>query len=290
MGANFFGVIVTRFLVPLVVLLALASQYSLADARDSAPAPPVVSAPEAIAIDGWSGAVLYSRNADVPRFPASTVKVMTALIVLERKVPMHRVVTVSPLAAAYGGSTAGLYAGEQMTVWNLLHGLMLPSGNDAAIALAQAVGGNLGEFVSIMDAEAVRLHLWHTHYLSPNGFDIAGQVTTARDLASLARIAMQNPHFEKIVRTRSWTARSVNGQIVHHWVNLNRLLWMSHAVDGVKTGTTPGAGACLVSSARTGKKWVIEVNMGSSEATRFSDGMALLSYGLALAGGLPTAR
>ena len=177
-----------------------------------------------------------------------------------------------------------------MTVWNLLHGMMLPSGNDAAVALAQATAGSLGRFVSMMDATAVKLHLRHTHYLSPNGFDAWGQVTTARDLASLTRIAMQQPRFARLVRTKSWTVRNASGQIVHRWTNLNQLLWQSSAVDGVKTGTTPGAGACLVSSAKAGGRWVIEVNMGSTEASRFSDGMALLNYGLPLAARVPTAR
>lgn len=276
-------------IVLIAVVLLLGSSVSSVSARQPA-ASPVVSAPEAIVVDGWSGAILYARNPDVPRYPASTVKVMTALIVLERHIPMKRVVTVSATAAGFGGSTAGLYAGERMTVWNLLHGMLLPSGNDAAIALAETVAGSAPAFVSIMDAEAVRLHLWHTHFLSPNGFDMTGQVTTARDLAALTRIAMQQPRFARIVRTRSWTVHSAGGTVLHHWNNLNRLLWMSRAVDGVKTGTTPGAGACLISSARSGGKWVIEVNLGSSQASRFSDGLALLTYGLQRASGLPSAR
>lgn len=241
-------------------------------------------------IDGLTGATLYARHAGVERYPASTVKVMTALVVLKSHIPMSRVVTVSYTAATYGGSTAGLYSGEQMTVWNLLHGMMMPSGNDAAAALAEAVGGSIPQFVARMNIQAQHLHLWHTHYSSPNGFDMVGQVTTARDLASLTRIAMQQPLFARIVRTRHWTVRNAYGQIIHQWANLNRLLWTSSAVDGVKTGTTSGAGACLVSSARLGEKWVIAVNMGSTEASRFSDGLALLNYGLPLASSMPTAR
>jgi D-alanyl-D-alanine carboxypeptidase (penicillin-binding protein 5/6) len=177
-----------------------------------------------------------------------------------------------------------------MTVWNLLHGMLLPSGNDAAIALAQAAGGSPSQFVRLMNAEALRLHLWHTHYLSPNGFDTWGQVTTARDLATLARVAMQMPHFARIVRTRYWTAWSADRRVEHSWTNLNRLLWSSRAVDGIKTGTTPYAGACLVSSAYKDGKLVIAVNLGSTVETRFSDGAALLNYGLQLEGEPPTAR
>jgi D-alanyl-D-alanine carboxypeptidase (penicillin-binding protein 5/6) len=240
---------------------------------------PVLSAPEAIAIDGWTGNVLYEKNANVQRYPASTVKIMTALIVLERHIPMTRVVTVSQEAATIGGTSAGLYIGERMSVRNLLYGMLLPSGNDAAIALSQAIAGTTDRFAAVMNAEARRLKLWHTHYRTPNGFDVWGQVTTARDLANLTRAAMQWGAFAWIVRQRNWSGRSADGTTVHPWSNRNELLWRSSAVDGVKTGTTPGAGACLVSSARRGGKWVIEVNMGSTVGGRFTDGMALLNYG-----------
>lgn len=249
---------------------------------------PVVTAPEAIVMDGWTGAVLYAKNSNVMRAPASTVKIMTALVILRRHVPLNRVVTVGPTAASYGGSTAGLFAGERLTVWNLLHGMLLPSGNDAAIALSQTLAATPMQFAGLMNAQAVRLHLWHTHYLSPNGFDLPGQVTTARDLANLTRAAMQSPTFSAIVDTRSWTARDADGRSVHVWESLNRLLWSSRDVDGVKTGTTPAAGACLVSSARKGGRWIIAVNMGSTSAARFSDGASLLDYGFEVDSGSPS--
>jgi D-alanyl-D-alanine carboxypeptidase (penicillin-binding protein 5/6) len=179
----------------------------------------------------------------------------------------------------YGGSTAGLYAGERMTVWNLLYGMLLPSGNDAAIALAQTLAATPEQFAHLMNLQAARLHLWHTHYLTPNGFDTPGQVTTAHDLANLTRAAMQSRTFAAIVDTKTWTARAADGRGFHVWQSLNKLLWSSKFVDGVKTGTTPVAGACLVSSARKGGRWVIAVNMGSTAASRFLDGAALLNYG-----------
>jgi D-alanyl-D-alanine carboxypeptidase (penicillin-binding protein 5/6) len=168
--------------------------------------------------------------------------------------------------------------------------MLLPSGNDAAIALSEAVAGTPARFVTLMNAEARRLHLWHTHYLSPNGFDAWGQVTTAHDLASLARVAMQQPVFARVVRTRSWTVRSAQGTVIHHWVNLNQLLWRSRHVDGVKTGTTPSAGACLVSSAREHGRWVIAVNMDDTEAARFTDGANLLNYGMDIDSSAPSTR
>ena len=234
--------------------------------------------------------MLYARNANAFRDPASTVKIMTVLVVLQHHIPLNRVETVSLAAATIGGSTASLYAGERMTERNLLYGALLPSGNDAAVALAQSVTPNMSIFVGMMNAEAARLRLSRTHYLTPNGYDVYGQVTSARDLAQLARVAMHWQLFQKIVSTRVWTARSADGLTVHTWTNLNQLLWRNAAVDGVKTGTTPGAGACLVSSAQKDGKWVIAVNLGSSEATRFSDGAALLHYGFAVDGDTPSTR
>jgi D-alanyl-D-alanine carboxypeptidase (penicillin-binding protein 5/6) len=240
---------------------------------------PVVTAPEAIVMDGWTGAVLYDKNANVMRAPASTVKIMTALVILRHRVPLNRVVSVGATAVSYGGSTAGLYIGELMTVWNLLHGMLIPSGNDAAIALSQTLAATPQQFARLMNVQAARLHLWHTRYLTPNGFDTPGQVTTARDLANLTRAAMQSPTFAAIVDTRTWKARAADGRGLHVWQSLNKLLWWSKIVDGVKTGTTPAAGACLVSSARKSGRWVIAVNMGSTVTSRFSDGAALLNYG-----------
>lgn len=264
-----------------VLLLALVVTAFAPDGVRAASLPSV-TAPEAIVIDGWTGAVLYAKHANVMRAPASTVKIMTALVILRHGVPLQRVVSVGATAVSYRGSTAGLYAGEQMTVWNLLHGMLLPSGNDAAIALSQTLAPTPQQFAHLMNLQAIRLHLWHTHYLTPNGFDTPGQVTTARDLANLTRAAMSLPTFAAIVDTRTWTARAADGRGLHVWQSLNKLLWSSKIVDGVKTGTTPAAGACLVSSARKGGRWIIAVNLGSSEASRFTDGAALLNYGFAV--------
>ncbi len=273
-----------------LAVVALVWGWPIAPSVAAQPAAPAITAPAAIVIDGWSGQVLYAKHPDAIRDPASTVKIMTALVILTHHVPMNRIVTVSPLAVEYGGSTANLYVGEQMTVWNLMHGMLLPSGNDAAVALAQSVAQTPARFAGMMNAEARRLHLTRTHYLTPNGFDTSGQVTTARDLAHLTDVAMHFARFARIVRTKYWHARSVDGRTVHVWQNLNQLLWLSKSVDGVKTGTTSGAGACLVSSVRKNGRWIIAVNMGSTEASRFSDGEALLNYGYQLASPLPSTR
>jgi serine-type D-Ala-D-Ala carboxypeptidase (penicillin-binding protein 5/6) len=251
---------------------------------------PVISAADAAVIDGWTGSVLFARNPDVLHPPASTAKIMTALLVLEHKIPMNRPFFVTSYAASFRGSTAGLFAGERISVWNLLHGMLLPSGNDAAVALAEGVAGSAPRFIQMMNLEARRLHLWHTHYLTPDGLDDPGQVTSARDLADLARAAMQKPRFAQIVRTRYWSAWSADHRIFHHWTSLNKLLWSSSAVNGIKTGTTAAAGACLVSSALRDGKWVIAVNLGSTYNARFADGAALLNYGLAKSAPPPSTR
>jgi D-alanyl-D-alanine carboxypeptidase (penicillin-binding protein 5/6) len=278
-----------RAIIRLILLLVIVFALLLPGTSSArAAAMPVVTAPEAIVVDGWTGAVLYSKNSNVMRAPASTVKIMTALVILRHHVPLRRVVTVGATAVSYGGSSAGLYAGERMTVWNLLHGMLLPSGNDAAVALSQTLASTPQQFARLMNGQAARLQLWHTHYLTPNGFDTPGQVTTARDLANLTRAAMQLPTFSAVVDTKTWTARAADGRGFHVWQSLNKLLWASKVVDGVKTGTTPAAGACLVSSARKGGRWIIAVNMGSTSADRFSDGAALLNYGFEVGGVSPS--
>lgn len=276
---------VRRALAALVVACVVISPTAPANAQI-----PHVSAASAVVVDGWTGAVLYAKNPDSARAPASTTKIMTALVVLESRIPMNRVVTVSSLAASYGGSTAGLYAGERMTVWDLMHGMLLPSGNDAAVALAEATTGSLSAFVSAMNRLAHQLGLWHTHFLTPTGLDVVGQQTTARELARLSLYVMQRPRFLRIVRTHSWTVRDAYGRVIHYWTNLNRLLWTLPGADGVKTGTTPLAGACLVSSDRIHGRWVLAVNLGSTVAARFSDGSTLLNLGLSRASTAPSAR
>lgn len=250
---------------------------------------PRTTAASAIVIDGWTGAVLYDKDADAEREPASTVKIMTALVLLEHHVRLTRLVTVSADAAATEGSTAGLQAGERLTVWDLLHGMLLPSGNDAAMELAEVTAGSEPGFVALMNREARRLRLHRTRYLTPDGLPTPGQVTSARDLATVARAAMQWLVFDQIVRTRTWTAVSQGGGQTHQWTSLNQLLWTSPYVDGVKTGTTPTAGACLASSAQLDGRWVIAVNLDSALNARFSDASALLSYGLSIAVPAPSA-
>src|SRR5947209_19439030 len=118
-----------------------------------------------------------------------------------------------------GGTSARLTVGERMTVYNLLYGLLVPSGNDASVTLADAVSGSPGAFAALMNVQVRSLHLWHSHFLAPDGFDLAGQYSTARDLAWLAHALLRYPLLARIVSTRVYRAASVDGRFQHTWVN-----------------------------------------------------------------------
>ncbi len=231
--------------------------------------PPQVSAAAAVIVDLDSGITLYARNADVPRPPASTVKIMTALLVL-RKADVREEVIVSANAAATGGSRMGLVAGERLTVLDLLYGLLLPSGNDAAVALAEHVAGSEAAFVAEMNREAARLGLQHSRFANPHGLDAEGQFTSAADLVIIARAALDYPVFTEIVRTPR--ARIAGRDLT----NTNELLGGYPAADGIKTGTTDAAGECLVASVSRQGHRVIAVVLGSQD--RYTDIRALLNY------------
>jgi D-alanyl-D-alanine carboxypeptidase (penicillin-binding protein 5/6) len=270
-------VLVFVTLLPLTVIVS--SHWATAHVNQQA-APPYLDAQAAFVLDDSTGHALYAYHADVERYPASTVKMLTAIVVLQRLRP-GTIVTV-PAGAVVGGTTAGLAPGERMSVRNLLYGMLLPSGNDAAVTLANAVAGSPTTFAILMNREARRLHLWHSHFLNPDGFDAAGQYTTARDLAWLAHALLHWHLLARIVRTRVHRATSADGRYHHVWTNLNRLLWSYPGTIGVKTGTTPLAGANLVACAVHGHHRLIAVILGSTVADRFADATKLLNYGWSL--------
>lgn len=231
--------------------------------------PPQVSAAAAAVVDLDSGITLYAEDADVPRPPASTVKIMTALLVL-RNADIREEVVVSANAAATGGSRMGLVAGERLTVLDLLYGLLLPSGNDAAVALAEHVAGSEAAFVAQMNLMAAQLGLERTRFANPHGLDADGQYTSATDLVRIARAALAYPVFVQIVG--SARARVAGRDLT----NTNELLASYPAADGIKTGTTDAAGECLIASvSRRGHRLVVVV-LGSRN--RYADARALLNY------------
>ena len=205
-------------------------------------------------LDTVSERVLFSRNADEQSLIASTTKIMTALIICERCNVLDRM-RIPREAVGIEGSSMYLQEGEVLTLQELLYGLMLSSGNDAAVALAIYCGGTVEGFAELMNDKARVLGLRNTHFENPNGLDSPGHFSTARDLAVLAAYAMENPVFAKTVSARSLKV----GQ--RYLTNHNKLLWRVDGADGVKTGYTKAAGRILVSSATRDGRRIIAVTL-----------------------------
>lgn len=212
----------------------------------SAP-PPSVQAYSIAVVDEGSGALLYGKDPHRRLPPASVTKIFTALVAL-RYGHLHQIVDVHFDQSQLADSTLmGLQEGDRFTLEDLLYGLMLPSGNDAALAIANAVGGNEDHFVELMNAEAQDLGLHDSHFVNPHGLDAPGHYTSAYDLAMAARYGMTHyAEFRKLASARSYEVRGSRSFTV--W-NLNRFLWSYPGADGVKIGYTDNAGKTIVASA-----------------------------------------
>lgn len=215
-----------------------------------------VSAEKAILLDAVSGRVLYEKNADAQSLIASTTKIMTALVVCEQCNVLDRM-RIPKEAVGIEGSSMYLKEGEVLTLQELLYGLMLSSGNDAAVALAIYCGGTVEGFAELMNDKARILGMKNTHFENPNGLDSPGHYSTARDLAVLAAYAMENPIFAKTVSTKSIRVGE------RYLTNHNKLLWRVEGADGVKTGFTKAAGRILVSSATRDSRRLIAVTLNA---------------------------
>jgi len=229
-----------------------------------------VSAEKAIVLDGLTGRVLYEKNADQQALIASTTKIMTALIVCEQCNVLDRM-RIPKEAVGIEGSSMYLKEGEILTIQELLYGLMLSSGNDAAVALAIYCGGTVEGFAELMNDKAHVLGLRNTHFENPNGLDSPGHYSTARDLAVLAAYAMENPIFYKTVSAKTVTVGS------RYLRNHNKLLWQVQGADGVKTGYTRAAGRILVSSATRDGRRLICVTL--NDPNDWADHASLLEEG-----------
>ena len=209
-----------------------------------------VSAKSAVLMDAQTGRILFEKSADERSLIASTTKIMTALVVCEQCNVLDRM-RIPKEAVGIEGSSMYLKEGEVLTIQELLYGLMLHSGNDAAVALAIYCGGTVEGFVELMNDKARLLGLKNTHFANPNGLDHPEHYSTARDLAVLAAYAMENPIFSRTVATKTMTVG--NRSMKNH----NKLLWSVDGADGVKTGFTRAAGRVLVSSAvREGRRLI----------------------------------
>ena len=236
---------------------------------------PRVLAKAAILADESTGQVLFERNGGAARAMASTTKVMTALLALER-LDERRVVAIGVGPTRVGEESLRLRRGERLTVRQLLLGLMLKSANDAGVALAEAVDGSEAAFVRRMNRKAAALRLNATHYVTPYGLDRPGHQTSARDLARLWEVAMRRADFRSLVATRS--AHLPGGPLsLRRFVTTNQLLGSYRWTVGGKTGFTNRAGRCLVASASRGGRRLVAVALGSPNA--FTDVQALFEYG-----------
>jgi serine-type D-Ala-D-Ala carboxypeptidase (penicillin-binding protein 5/6) len=217
--------------------------------------PPRIDAQAGIVMDLQSGRVLYEKNAYTKKSIASTTKIMTAILALENG-NLDDTVTVSKRAAAVWGSSVGLKTGQSYKLRDLLYALLLRSGNDAAIAIAEHIGGSVEEFANMMNSKAAELGANSTSFRSPHGLDAQDHYSTACDLALMARYALNNPVFSQIVGSRSayFSGKEIG--------NTNELLGLYPGADGVKTGYTGQAGRCLVASATRNDWRIISVVLG----------------------------
>lgn len=237
---------------------------------------PKINARAAIIYDRTTKEIIWGKNEYDKRAMASTTKIMSAIVVLENA-NLSDIVTVSRKAAGTGGSRLKISTGDKITVNDLLYGLMLRSGNDAAVALAEHIGENVEEFANLMNKKAKELGLKNSNFVTPHGLDNENHYTTAYELAVLTDYALNNKTFSKIVNTKSATI-SINGNSRNIY-NTNELLGYMKGVDGVKTGFTNGAGRCLVTSCTRNNNQIITVVLGcDTKKQRTSDSTKLIEY------------
>lgn len=238
--------------------------------------PSSINSRSCVVFDRNSHMILYGKNENSQVKMASTTKIMTAIIVIENS-NLKDTVEVSKKAASTGGSRLGLKAGDKITVHDLLYGLMLVSGNDAAVCLAEHVGGNIEGFANLMNKKASELSLSNTHYESPHGLDSDGHYTTAYELAVLSDYALKNETFSKIVATKSYTV-TINGY-PKNLSNTNELLGNLNGIYGIKTGFTNGANRCLVTACKRNDMDIICVVLGAdTKKFRTHDSIKLIEF------------
>lgn len=252
-------------------------EFTTSSVAANATSYPEINSRSAIILEKSTGTVLFGKNENDVRKMASTTKIMTAIVVLENIDDLSKTVTVSKKAASIGGSRLGLSTNSQITVNDLLYGLLLCSGNDAAISLAEFVGGSIEGFANLMNQKAINLDLKNTHFVTPHGLDNDEHYTTAYELALLTKYALENETFCKIVSTKSHTVFINNSAKNIH--NTNELLGYLNGIYGVKTGFTNGANRCLVSACVRGDLDIICVVLGAdTKRFRTQDSIKLIEY------------
>ncbi|GBC98123.1 D-alanyl-D-alanine carboxypeptidase DacB [bacterium HR17] len=243
----------------------------------SSPSPPLpVSAKSALLADAETGKILWAYQPDLPCYPASVTKMMTAVLILERG-NLDDWVTIPKEAAFTGESSMALKEGERVRLRDLLAAIVVRSANDACVAAAIHLAGSVDKFVGWMNEKARELGMTHTHFVNPHGLHHPNHYTTARDLLTLARYALRLPQFRRLVALPEVTIAPTNKSALRHYRNRNKLLTLYPGCDGIKTGYTVPAGKCLVASATRDGWQLIAIVLGSQN--HFADCATLLDYG-----------
>lgn len=248
--------------------------YGTEEGTSEEKAPPAVSAQTAIMVEANSGEVLYEKNADQKAYPASITKIITALLAIENGT-LDKKVKVSDKAAGVEGSSIYLEPGEVIPLQDLVYGLMLRSGNDAAIAISEEIGGNTGSFVIMMNKRARELGAFNTNFTNPNGLHNPDHYTTARDMARIAAAAMKNSDFKKVAATKTWIAKRGEGKY-NYFYNKNKVVYQYSGGSGIKIGFTKAAGRTLVASSERDGMELICVVMNAPDW--FNDTYKLMDY------------
>jgi D-alanyl-D-alanine carboxypeptidase (penicillin-binding protein 5/6) len=268
----------TRLSCAVLLIFAFVSS-TYAQAPMPAPAPPIIGAKSYLVIDATTGKELASLDPDTPLAPASLTKIMTTYVVFKAlsqgQIQLADEVTISERAWRTPGSRMFVEVGKRVEIEELLLGLIVQSGNDAGVALAEHIAGTEGVFAEMMNQQAQQLGMHSSNFLNATGLPAEGHVTTARDLATLARAMIEEfPDYYAWHAIKEYTFNDITQS------NRNKLLWRDSSVDGLKTGHTDEAGYCLVASAARDGMRIVSVVMGtSSEKSRADGSQALLNYG-----------
>ncbi|MBK7899585.1 MAG: D-alanyl-D-alanine carboxypeptidase [Azonexus sp.] len=270
-------------MTPLLHFLAacgLSLLVSLSLRAEQLPVPPAVAAKSWLLLDTGSGQILTTEQPDERVEPASLTKMMTAYLTFaalrQKTIALNQTVPVSERAWRTGGSKMFIQVGTQVLVEDLIKGMEIQSGNDACIALAEAIAGSEEAFAQMMNREAQRLNMKNTHFMNSNGLPDPQHYTTARDLSLLASALVRDfpEEYAKYYAMKEFRYNNITQQ------NRNRLIWIDPTADGIKTGHTEAAGYCLVGSAKRGPRRLISVVLGAkSDATRTSESQKLLNWG-----------
>lgn len=244
---------------------------------------PSISAKQAVLMDASTGKILFERNSCSKAYPASTTKIMTALLTIETVEKLNSDLTqkvkIPPDAVGIEGSSIYLAPDEPVSIEDLLYGLMLRSGNDAATALAIIIGGNQDHFIDMMNARAKEIGCTNTHFLNPSGLFDEGHYTTAIDMALIAQTAMKNETFKKIAAAESWEASRAPDKY-NYFYNKNKVVHQYEGGNGIKIGYTKASGRTLVASAERNGRQLICVVMGAPDW--FNDSYKLMDYGFSI--------